>query len=315
MNCEEANQIDMVDYLNALGYQAKKIRGNNYWYSSPFRNEKEPSFKVDRNRNVWYDHGAGKGGKVIDFTMEFYKCNVIEALQKIATNKHQSPFQGNFKRPPFHLHEKPTLSSSDAAETIIKIIAAKQPIQDLMLCRYLKQRRIAKNIADKYCYEVQFTNGNKDKLYKAIGFKNNAGGFELRNEYFKGSSSPKEITFLNNKKNNVTVFEGFFDFLSYQSIYQNTGAELPEHPSNFLILNSLSFFEKSFDLMEKHNNIHLYLDQDNSGKKWVALAQKRSSSYTDESKLYKDYKDLNDWMVNFGKVEKQRNSTCLRRHL
>ena len=64
MNCEQANQVDLVDYLNSLGYQPQKIRGADYWYFSPFRDEKEPSFKINRNKNVWYDHGPGKGGKV-----------------------------------------------------------------------------------------------------------------------------------------------------------------------------------------------------------------------------------------------------------
>ena len=60
MNCEEANQIDVVDYLYSMGYQPQKIRSNDYWYLSPFRDEKEPSFKVERNKNVWYDHGVRK---------------------------------------------------------------------------------------------------------------------------------------------------------------------------------------------------------------------------------------------------------------
>ena len=74
---------------------------------------------------------------------------------------------------------------------------------------------------------------------------------------------------------------------------------------NFLILNSLSFFERSLLLMEKHESIHLYLDQDNAGRKCTSLALKRSLQFKDESKLYKGYKDLNDWMMNFGKLEKK----------
>jgi hypothetical protein len=53
MNCEQVNQMDLVDYLNSLGYQPQKIRGSDYWYLSPFRDEKEPSFKINRNKNVW----------------------------------------------------------------------------------------------------------------------------------------------------------------------------------------------------------------------------------------------------------------------
>jgi len=41
MNCDEANQIDLVDYLYSLGYQPEKIKNNDYWYLSPLREEKE----------------------------------------------------------------------------------------------------------------------------------------------------------------------------------------------------------------------------------------------------------------------------------
>ena len=181
-----------------------------------------------------------------------------------------------------------------------------------MLCRYLRQRKIEKSIADKHCYEVSFINGSNDKIYIAIGFKNNAGGYELRNEYFKGSSSPKYITYLDNLADKVTVFEGFFDFMSYQTIHENQQQEL----TNFLVLNSLSFFERSLLLMEKHQSIHLYLDQDEAGRKNTKLALKRSPNFKDESKLYKGYKDLNDWLTNFGKLKMQKNlRQSVHRHL
>ena len=112
-----------------------------------------------------------------------------------------------------------------------------------MLCRYLRQRRIEKSIAGKYCYEVQFTNADKEKIYKAIGFKNNAGGYELRNEYFKGSSSPKYVTYLDNNSNNISVFEGFFDFLIHQIIHQENDRNTNCKKPNFLVLNSLSLKE------------------------------------------------------------------------
>ncbi|MEP7231872.1 MAG: toprim domain-containing protein [Ginsengibacter sp.] len=298
MNCAEANQLDLVDYLNSIGFQAKKVRGNDHWYCSPFREEKENSFKINRSKNVWYDHGAGKGGGVIDFIIEFYKCDVSDALQKLSSFHLQKFVKNNYQRPLFHLHENSLLNHRDATETGIRIIAAKQPIDDPILCRYIRQRRIEKSIADTYSYEVHFTAGEKEKIYKAVGFKNNAGGYELRNEYFKGSSSPKYISYFNNKSKNLAVFEGFFDFLSYQTILQNKEHQL----SNFLILNSLSFFERSLLLMEKHERIHLYLDHDNAGRKWTEMALQRSRKFKDESALYAGYKDLNDWVMNFGNL-------------
>ncbi len=89
------------------------------------------------------------------------------------------------------------------------MIAAKQPITAPDLCSYLVQRKIEKNIADRYCHELVFKMSGKGKEYTAIGFKNNAGGYELRNEYFKGSSSPKYVSYLDNKADTIKVFEGF----------------------------------------------------------------------------------------------------------
>ena len=83
MNCEQANQMDLVDYLFTLGYSPAKISGNNYWYYSPFREEKTSSFKIDRAKNIWYDHGENKGGKSVDFAKQFFNCNTSEALSKI----------------------------------------------------------------------------------------------------------------------------------------------------------------------------------------------------------------------------------------
>ena len=45
MNCEQANQIDLVDYLHTLGYDPKKINGNDYWFHFPCREEKIPHLR------------------------------------------------------------------------------------------------------------------------------------------------------------------------------------------------------------------------------------------------------------------------------
>ncbi|MDQ2720431.1 MAG: CHC2 zinc finger domain-containing protein [Bacteroidota bacterium] len=105
MNCDEANQIDLANYLSSLGYEPAKIKGNDYWYLSPLRQEKEASFKVNKNKNVWYDHGLAKGGNVIDFVTEYYRCNVSEALQKISLFQPQNFIKNSAERPPVHLHQ------------------------------------------------------------------------------------------------------------------------------------------------------------------------------------------------------------------
>src|SRR3954451_19248423 len=79
----EVKQIDLVEYLEKLGYQPEKIRNNDYWYLSPLRDEKTASFKVNRKLNAWYDHGIGKGGNIIDFGILYHRYTVSELLERL----------------------------------------------------------------------------------------------------------------------------------------------------------------------------------------------------------------------------------------
>ena len=58
MNIETAKQIHLADYLHSLGYSPVKQQGINLWYKSPLREETEASFKVNTERNQWYDFDA-----------------------------------------------------------------------------------------------------------------------------------------------------------------------------------------------------------------------------------------------------------------
>lgn len=58
MNIEDVKQIPIADYLHSLGYSPVKQQGNGLWYKSPLREEHEPSFKVNTDRNLWYDFDA-----------------------------------------------------------------------------------------------------------------------------------------------------------------------------------------------------------------------------------------------------------------
>ena len=124
-------------------------------------------------------------------------------------------------------------------------------------CMHGKFRTISPiNIAGKLVIKQE------GKFYYALNFKNNSGGYELRNEYFKGGSSPKGIKSIENGAKPMEVFEGFFNFLSYLILNQKQGENLP----NFLILDSASFFEKNIPRRLEHSRVHLYLDNGKTGQ-------------------------------------------------
>ncbi len=280
IGCAEAKAIDMVEYLAKAGYQPSKIRGNDYWYLSPLRDEKTASFKVNRKINRWYDHGAGRGGNLIDFALLFYNCKLSEWLQSL---------NDNYALIPAVVHDP---SNRIVKEDNFITVLENLPITSTPLLNYLAERKIALSIAGIFCREIKYS--LKGKNYYGIGFKNDAGGFEIRNAFFKNSSSPKTIRTIKNGSKKIAVFEGFFDFLSLVSL-------LPKNkpmPCDFCILNSLSFFETAKPFLETYNSVLLFMDNDAAGKKISAAAIEGAPKFIDKSSLYSNHKDLNAWWMN-----------------
>ena len=58
--------------------------------------------------------------------------------------------------------------------------------------------------------------------------------------------------------------------------------------------------------MQKHQQIHLYLDHDEAGRKHTEMALQKSVKFSDESKLHTGYKDLNEWIMNFWKDAEEK---------
>ena len=301
LNCREAKQKDLVEYLDSLGHQPQKVQGDDHWYLSPLREEKTPSFKVNKKFNVWYDHGIGKGGNLIDFGILYHHCSVRELLQQL--NGNSSFQQLQYTQPTAPL--SPVLKDPAEEKNKIKILS-EQVIQSPALIHYLSSRNIPLDLAREHCRQVDFQ--LYEKTLTALGFPNRSGGYELRNPNFKGSSSPKDVSFIDHGREQVAVFEGFFSFLSFQQINQQ-GSPL----TNFLVLNSLAFLESSRELIERHGHIHLFLDRDQAGMRHTEKALQWSSKYIDRSYFYGSHKDLNEWLKE--PIQKPRQSHQLGRSL
>lgn len=281
LSLDEVKAIDIVNYLTTLGYQPSKIRNNDYWYLSPLRNEKTPSFKVNYAINRWYDHGLGKGGSFIDFAILYHDCTLGDLLRILTVE------------PSFQRQLSSTILQVKNLKNKLTIVKDCR-VTSMALISYLRHRRIPLTIADRYCREVYYQIDGR--AYYGVGFKNDLNGWEIRNAYFKGSGSPKSITTFDNGANEVIVFEGFIDFLSFKAVHQNE----PVDRFNFLVLNSVSFFESARPFIEKHDSIKLYLDRDITGQNCSRYALSLSSKYHDGSSLYKNHKDFNDWIMHFG---------------
>jgi hypothetical protein len=302
---KDAKKIDLVDYLLKLGYRPQKVSNNDYWYRSPLREEKTASFKVNKRLNIWYDFGLAKGGNVIDFGILYHKCSVGEFLDMLTRQKTLS-----FHQPISPKIESTVIEAVEKGKIIIQDV--REFIQSTVLFHYLNSRKIPIEIANRFCKEIDFL--LYDRKYTVIGFPNSAGGYELRSPDFKGSSSPKDITMLGNAQaKRIHLFEGFFDFLSFQVIHHRKLSLLSNQQPNFLVLNSIGFFEKIKPRLEQYQSVHLFLDRDTIGLATTQQLLQLGSRYKDESVLYSKYKDLNEYLIK--EYEINRPSQRLGRRL
>lgn len=281
-SCAQAREIDLVNYLQRFGIMPVKVRGNNFWYHSPFREERTPSFKVDRKTNRWYDFGEGMGGNIIDFAIRFKDCTIAEFLKSLDDNDFSFPKSTDAQ------------SKNDYYAASSFIILNDRPLYAFSLIDYLALRHIPICIANNYCRELRYSLGSK--TYFAIGFLNRSGGWEIRNAYFKGSSSPKDFTLLYPERSCLCVFKGFIDFLSILTLIPEA-----ENTYSFLVLNSLVLFESARPIIEAYSEIWLFLDNDTAGQNYSCYACSLSAIYKDQSSLYKNHKDINDWHCHQGK--------------
>lgn len=299
MNIEDIKKIPLADYLHSLGYSPVKQQGNNLWYKSPLREEHEPSFKVNTDRNLWYDFGAAKGGNIIALAEVLYSSDCLPyLLDRIAE---QTPHI----RPTSFSFDKQSFSQPSFRQ--LKV----HPLSSPALLAYLRDRAINLELAEKECKEVRFR--HNDKWYFAIGFANASGGYEIRNKYFKGSIAPKDITRIwqNGKpKETCYVFEGFMDYLSYLTERQKY---YPDNPGfdkqDYIILNSVSNIGKALPPLGCYEKIHCFFDNDRAGlEAYQTVRKEYDIRVHDSSCTYSGYKDLNEYLCReqTGKSEEQK---------
>ena len=83
MNIAQIKQIDLVDYLRAIGFSPTKESDKSAWYHAPYREDRTPSFKVNKDKKIWYDFGTTQSGDIIDLAELLYQTKDVARLLKL----------------------------------------------------------------------------------------------------------------------------------------------------------------------------------------------------------------------------------------
>ena len=284
MEIQHIKQISITDYLQQQGYAPARVQGIHYWYYSPLRNERTPSFKVNTERNQWYDFGSGEHGDIIDLVCALHRCTISEAIGFLSGTKQVAHQEFSFG------------GKRKFSERKLEILSA-QPLSNPYLLRYLAARAIPLPVASTYCSEVLFQ--NMKRTYYAIGFANDALGWEIRNMYFKGCVAPKAITTIKRGTDRLQIFEGFMDFLSWQVLN-------PSSTCDTIVLNSLALLPRIQEKIKGYKQVESFLDNDDAGRKSFEVLKHFCPSIIDGSVRYRTHKDINEWLIAQSKVKEKQ---------
>jgi len=284
MEIQHIKQISITDYLQQQGYVPARVQGINYWYYSLLRNESTPSFKVNTERNQWYDFGSGEHGDIIDLVCALHRCSISEAVQHLCETKQVAHQEFSFG------------GKRKFSERKLEILSA-QPLSNPNLLRYLTAHAIPLTVANSYCSEVLFQ--NMKQTYYAIGFANDALGWEIRNMYFKGCVAPKAVTTIKRGTDRLQIFEGFMDFLSWQTLH-------PSSTCDAIVLNSLALLPRIREQIVGYKEVESFLDNDDAGCKSFAVLRQMFLQVVDGSARYREHKDLNEWLVAQSKIKEKQ---------
>ncbi len=332
MRADQANNIDLRDLLARLGHQPVSLQkgGNELWYLSPFRAEKEPSFHIShisilqsshkhyRYQWAWFDF-AEEGGTVIDFIMRLQGHRDLKRVLAYLRKIYPSPLKATKAKRVGEIHQtepalfsfhgqEAQLPSDFVADKHLEFVRAHEIRREDIYHYLMEDRALKKPIIDRYLLEVYYFNKKADKQFYAFGMRNRSNGYEIRiasdapkYNKFKSALIARDITFLKGSqpsRRSINIFEGMTDFLSLLTVY-----DLTQLAGDSIILHSVSSYARAAEIIkgkeDSYLEINTFLDNDTTGQKCTKQFQHDFGTLVkNQSPLFQPYQDLNKMLVD-----------------
>jgi len=306
--------INMVDYLKKLGLEKPEedmnAISNFTTYISPFwRNEElapQSLMFVDPLTNHWFCPGSALNGNLIDFGTKYFRCSVPAFLDRIKR-------QYNFST---HVMEHPGHSTPDHF-CAYKSEEASATIKNRELLRLLQANHLPVKMVSIYCQQHTIIDPESETKFNALVLK----GDPNPNHFLTVDPNPKSTIaqrhiewirdsgyrFTDRDSDQVDVFTSLMDLLHANHLYSQDISK----PHNILLLNDIFAFEKARSIMERHDHINLYLENDAISNQYKGYAAWLSPAYRDFSGAYKGFRTLSDKRFDENKQIRNRKSQGL----
>ncbi len=308
---EKIKNLKEFPITAVLAHFGKRTDHERYMYYSPFRDEKIPSMKIDKEKNLWHDKGENIGGSVIDMVIRLQNGYYSGPLPASKEDFNRAIELLSGLDPSAVPIETKNYHGNDTAGSIV-IDKTFEKFTKEILIEYSRNRGIPQETLEKYCkqikYHIEYDNG-KSKSYHAIAFFNDKGGCAIR----WASQDPKKgkmtchpaVTTLGPdgthsegpSHGDCLVFEGFFDMMSWLVW---AGRKTPG--CDVVVLNSVSMLRHAEDWIRQHTRIGVLTDNDKAGDKTCEKIKEYMKDspgileVRDLRTIYKNFNDFNDFL-------------------
>ena len=273
MDIQTAKQIKIADFLHSLGYSPVKQQGINLWYKSPLREETEASFKVNTERNQWYDFALGRGGNIIALAQELYCSDYVPyLLQKIEEQTpHIHPVSFSFGKQSF---SEPSFQQLD-----IVLLASPS------LLAYLQEKENVRK-------PVSPTTANG---ISPLPFRTYRADMKSATDISRDVSHQKKYPISDSQESQGVHVTFLRDLWRLESCPQSPDFDRQD----YIVLNSVANVPKALYPLGSYERIHCFFDNDRAGMEAIQQIRKEYDAtryIRDASQIYSGCKDLNEYL-------------------
>lgn len=214
MNPEYANTIPLRDILHKLGSNPVQENTDCLYYLSIFEEGDTPQLKVHKATNRWEDVHACRSGGPLELVQGWLQQQGLKCAE--ADVLHWLKFTIGYPS----LIEKFGLKKPEADN--LYSIAFKTGLQEQSLIRYVLQQGFSFNQAKRFFKQVYVLNKATGKEFRALGMRNEEGGYALYSPHLEAMTAPLSVSFIRGEKNDyerVYVFKTPFDYRRALQLY------------------------------------------------------------------------------------------------
>lgn len=303
-----SNSLSVVDYFMHLEMRGdirfERKSGNEYYFRTDCN-------KFSVSENGYYDFKTAEGGKILKAVMEFEKVDWKDAVEFVKNFNPGLMLPGDYVA---DQQANPVTSKSTLNEIVVtKVIV---PNNDNLLT-YFAGRGISERVLVDYTKQIHYQIA--DKNYFGIGIENISGGFDIRNRLMKSKVGKNNMSEIIGEKNEMIVFEGMTDMLSFAQLLRNNNLK---NTRTLITLNSVTNVERFLTRYSDYNGkIFLCLDGDQAGNDTTVKVLKtfNNSNVKDIRSLYNISEngdnDLNEYLQNTLRIQNKhlelRTDACV----